>query len=578
MKHMLNLFKRYLFQKKYIAYMLITVILVVAQTYIQLVVVLGAMNRIIDEGVAKSDMNAIISSGIMMLIYTLIQICCTLGVSYFNSVISGNLVRRLRLDCYRKVLSMNMEEFEHFGASSLLSRTLSDPKAIVSLMEFLLGRVVIFPAALGCILVVTFIKNRQVFWTFLIAIVISVVVLLIFKAHAQKYYKILQNRIDHFNLSIAEKITGVRTIRAFGCEKYEEKKGIDEDDKIMDAAVKANRPLYLMTSVTMLIFNWATVIIYLISSGQIQENLLSISNIIFIFQYLSYCIMILTLIPSLVNLLPKAIVASNRVMDLLNEPSEMTVAKKPFEVKDGTIEFKNVTFGYLNGRRVLEDLNFTIPGGETLAIVGPTGSGKSTILHLILGFYDLKEGDILIDGVSIRDISQEDLAKTLSYAPQGNYIFQDTIRNNIVAFHENVEQEMIEKACRMAAFEEVVKSSEDGLETEMMQNGVNLSGGQRKRLVLSRALSKDAAVYLMDEPFAALDAVTESCVRNNIDRELKGKTKIIVSSKLSSIIHADHILVLDADHVAGFGTHKELLKNCRLYKELFDIQNGGEGT
>lgn len=563
--------------REFIPYMIGATLLVVAQTFIQMVLVLGEMENILNKGVLASDMKAIYGSSMKMILFTVVLVLCTIGISFFTSRISGILIGRLRKECYEKTLSMKPEAFDRFGSSSLLTRTVADPKSIVALVQFLISRVIILPVALCCILVITFINSRSIFWAFLISILICVAVLTVFKMFAQKYYGVFQKRIDHFSLVIAEKITGVRTIRSFGNETLEEKNGIEDDRKIMKAAVKANRPLYFMDPIALLVLNWTTVAIYLIAAGEIQRNIISVSNLIYIFQYLSFCIMVLALIPSLINLLPKAVIATNRVLDLLDDPGENDQACiDGFEEKDGTIEVRNLSFGYKNGRTVLNDVSFTVKGGETLAVVGATGSGKTTLLSLMLGLYQINDGDIRIDGVSVSKLSGKDLLHQYSYATQKDYILQDTIRNNITALHDEISEDDIWHACQSACFDEVVRGVPDGLDEMLLQNGVNLSGGQRKRLMLARAFAKKANIYLLDEPYASLDAMTAKKVRQSIEEELKNKTRIIISSKINDIMHADQILVLDAGNVVGLGKHEELLKACEIYLELYEMQRSLE--
>lgn len=566
--------------RDFIPYIIGASLLVIAQTYIQFVLLIREMKNMLEQGALVSSMTVIRQSGVKMLAYTGILVLCTIGVTYFTSKISGTMVGRLRYECYRKALAMNPEEFERFGCASVLTRTVGDPRSIVALMQFLVSRLLILPVALCCILIIMFITSRTVFWAFLISVLACVAILLLFKMRAQKHFGEFQKRIDHFNRTVAEKITGVRTIRSFSAEEYEEKNGLEDDRKIMQAAVKANRPLYFMNPLSLLVLDCTTVSIFLILGKEIQNNAIAVSNLIVVFQYLSFCIMVLALIPSLVNLLPKAIISSARVLELLESSSAgMNECGGAFSEKDGTgtVEFRDVSFEYENGRKALEHISFTLEGGKTLAVVGATGSGKTTLLSLLLGLYQIKEGDIFINGVSISNISKKEILRQCSYATQKDYILRDTIRGNITAFHDEISEEEIMHACRCACFEDVISTLPDGLDTVLLQNGVNLSGGQRKRLILARAFVRKAGIYLLDEPYASLDAITGKRVRQNIEEELKNKTVIVISSRITDIMDADRILVLDSGRIAGLGNHETLLKSCDLYKELFDMQCSLEG-
>ena len=429
------------------------------------------------------------------------------------------------------------------------------------------------PMVVICILGLIYTKSQAIFWILLCAVVCAMTLLALLEIYAKKYNSIFQRKIDKLNQLVREKITGVRSIRAFGNEEKEEQRGINHDEDLYKSALKANQPTKLMNPLTMIIFNWVMVIIYYVGSIEIKNAMCSISDLILIFQYLSYFTMALSLIPTLVNMMPKAQVSADRLIELLDYDctSEDLSKESNWDVK-GTIECKNVTFGYDKNRPVLKNISFKVNAGETLGIIGTTGSGKSTLLQIIMGFYKIDKGDILIDNHSIRDINNQTLLSLFSYSPQISYVFQDSVKNNIVSFDEHISEDRIQEACYISKFDEVVPKLAEGLATEMSQGGMNLSGGQRKRLSLARAIAKDAPIYLLDEPYAALDAITEKKVATSIKDAKGNRTKIIVSAKINSIKDANNILVLEQGEVVGFGTHEDLLKTCKEYKEIYDTQ------
>ncbi len=568
---MIKLASRYL--KHYIGYIVTAIILVAIQTYVQMVLLMGEMKKILDQGVAVKDMDFIYSTGVKMVLYTILIGALTIVISYLTAKVSGIFMSRMRKDCYIKVLRMTPEAFNYFGGSTLTTRTIDDPKAVVSLYQFLISRVIMIPMVVICILGLIYTKSQAIFWILLCAVVCAMTLLALLEIYAKKYNSIFQQKIDKLNQLVREKITGVRSIRAFGNEEKEEQRGINHDEDLYKSALKANQPTKLMNPLTMIIFNWVMVIIYYVGSIEIKNAMCSISDLILIFQYLSYFTMALSLIPTLVNMMPKAQVSADRLIELLDYDctSEDLSKESNWDVK-GTIECKNVTFGYDKNRPVLKNISFKVNAGETLGIIGTTGSGKSSLLQVIMGFYRIDKGDILIDNHSIRDINNQTLLSLFSYSPQISYVFQDSAKNNIVSFDEHISEDRIQEACYISKFDEVVPKLAEGLATEMSQGGMNLSGGQRKRLSLARAIAKDAPIYLLDEPYAALDAITEKKVATSIKDAKGNRTKIIVSAKINSIKDANNILVLEQGEVVGFGTHEELLKTCKEYKEIYDTQ------
>ncbi len=568
---MIKLASRYL--KHYIGYIVTAIILVAIQTYVQMVLLMGEMKKILDQGVAVKDMDFIYSTGVKMVLYTILIGALTIVISYLTAKVSGIFMSRMRKDCYIKVLRMTPEAFNYFGSSTLTTRTIDDPKAVVSLYQFLISRVIMIPMVVICILGLIYTKSQAIFWILLCAVVCAMTLLALLEIYAKKYNSIFQRKIDKLNQLVREKITGVRSIRAFGNEEKEEQRGINHDEDLYKSALKANQPTKLMNPLTMIIFNWVMVIIYYVGSIEIKNAMCSISDLILIFQYLSYFTMALSLIPTLVNMMPKAQVSADRLIELLDYDctSENVSKESNWDVK-GTIECKNVTFGYDKNRPVLKNISFKVNAGETLGIIGTTGSGKSSLLQVIMGFYKIDKGDILIDNHSIRDINNQTLLSLFSYSPQISYVFQDSVKNNIVSFDEHISEARIQEACYISKFDEVVPKLAEGLATEMSQGGMNLSGGQRKRLSLARAIAKDAPIYLLDEPYAALDAITEKKVANSIKDAKGNRTKIIVSAKINSIKGANNILVLEQGEVVGFGTHEDLLKTCKEYKEIYDTQ------
>lgn len=371
-----------------------------------------------------------------------------------------------------------------------------------------------------------------------------------------------------------EKISGVRAIRAFRNQKYEEEKLEAANTEAYNASIAANAKINFLAPFSLIIMNWTVVLIYFVGTEQLQMKMASISDLLLIFQYLAYFISSIAVIPVLVNLLPKVSVSCERINALLDDKEEAPLSRSRDcnGIENGKVEFNNVIFGYSGATNVITDITFTAKPGKTTAFIGTTGSGKTTIINLLMGLYRMNSGEIKIDGKSIRDYDPDYLRSRISYGTQKAMIFQDIVYNNIAAYNKACSKERVKASCDAAKFSEVLSKLPDGLNSMMAQDGMNISGGQRQRLSLARTLAKDAAIYIFDDTFSALDTKTEASVRKNIKCMLKGKTVIMVAQKISAIADADNIIVLDKGRIAGQGTHDYLLSNCDEYREIYNTQ------
>ena len=566
------------FGKKYTGMIILNVILVSIEMIIQVYFLAREMQSIIDNGVSAQDMDAIFKCGAKMVFFSLLTGVFALGAAYFSAKITAGITSDVRAACFHKVLHMTPQDFSHFGDSTLLSRTVADATQIQLLVINFMRTSLMVPIVIVILLVSVFLQNRTIFVVMAVVFAFVVAFLVIFGLRSKPYFHELQNQQDRLNLVVGEKITGARTIRSFGNQEYEEKRLEEENRKAYEMAIRANNRINFLSPVSLVAMNWTVVIIYWIGSSQLKQGLATVSGLLVIFQYVSYFATTLSVIPTLLNLIPKVLVSSGRINELLCYRAENEYSgKEKTENVAGEIEFRDVCFGYEEGSKTVSNLSFTARAGKTTAFIGATGSGKTTVMNLVMGFFKPDSGTVLLDGKAYDEIEPDERKKFFSYAPQGAGVFRDTAYRNITMYDEDISEERVKEACRASCFDEVIEKMPEGLNTVMAQGGKNISGGQRQRLSLARTVAKDAAVYIFDDTFSALDALTERKSREQINELLKGKTILMVAQKINTIRDADRILVMDHGTIVAGGTHEELLKSCEIYQEIYRTQCYLEG-
>ena len=425
-----------------------------------------------------------------------------------------------------------------------------------------------------------FLVEKQVFVAEIAAVSVSFLIMIVLIIRARKRFPLLQHRLDRLNLITKEKITGVRTIRSFGREDYEEERGKDANQSVFVADVAANRPLKYVSPAILTIMNLSMVFIYLTGAQKTADGLMKISTLLLTIQYVNSLIPSLSVLPIVFNMVPGAGTGLARIGELMDY-RETCIPDQPADGRetgsfslssDPIVSFEHVSFGYEGHKTTLADLSFEIPNGSRIGVVGATGSGKSTLLMLMCGLCRPQEGRILAGGAPLEQLKKDTRMSIFSYVPQKAMVFQDSARENILAYHDGIDEEAVRRACDAAVFTEVAGELENGLDTVMAQGGMNLSGGQRKRLSLARGLAKEAAVYLLDDPFAALDAVTARAARSNTMQLLKGKTVVMVAQRFSQVMDFDRIIMMSQGKIAAVGTHEELMAGCSEYADMFRIQ------
>ena len=568
------------YARAYLLWFMALVFLIVAQGCAQLFGLTREMKNIVDKGIQVGDMNFIIRSGGRMLVFTALVALCGAMISWLGGRISCGIRKDLMRDCYKKILSFSPQDEARFGGATLLTRCITDTENIQRLLGFILGTCLLAPVVIILMLCSLFQAERQIFIAEIAAVSISFMIMLVLIIRARKRFPLLQLRLDRLNLLTKEKITGVRTIRSFGREDHEETRGQEANQGVFEADVAANWPLKFVSPSILTIMNLSMAFIYLIGAKKSAEGLMQISTLLLTIQYVNSLIPSLSVLPIVFNMVPGAATGLSRIRELMDY-QETGIGEPPADGReagafslsfDPIVSFEHVSFGYEGHKTTLFDLSFEIPKGSRIGVVGATGSGKSTLLMLMCGLCRPQEGKILAGGVPLDQLTKDARMSVFSYVPQKAMVFHDSARENILTYHEDIDEEALRRACDAAVFTEVAHDLENGLDTVMAQGGMNLSGGQRKRLSLARGLAKDAAVYLLDDPFAALDAVTARDAKWRTMQLLKGKTVVMVAQRFSQVMDFDRIIMMSQGRIAAVGTHEELLSRCSEYADMFRIQ------
>ncbi len=566
---MISLYKK--FMGRYTFFVIATFLSTSVTYFIQICLLMPESKRIIDKGVNAQDTDVILHSGMMMVIFTVIIGILTVLTAFLSSRATAGFTCAVRKACFRKANSLSPQDFAKFGESTLLNRTMADVNNITVITINALRLWMAIPILIIIELFIIAFNNIIIFMVLSVFFILTVTFLIIFTARSRSGFEDLQKKIDKINLNMRERIVGVRHIRAFGNEELVDRKSAEGNEAAYNDAIAANRKINFLSPIAMVVMNWVVVLIYIIGTAQVKEGMASISQLLLIFQYVSYFIMSLMSIPFLISVLPKGVVSARRVNELLDfKPTKYESSQSESREKtEGKIEFRNVVFGYSGALDVIADISFTAQPGTTTAFIGTTGSGKTTIMNLMQGLYLPTFGDILIDGISIRDADEDWLRSCFSYGTQRPMIFRDSVRNNI---SKTASEERIIHACDASCFSEILEEKQEGLDFQLAQGGMNLSGGQRQRLSLARTVAREAPIYIFDDTFSALDAQTEQKARKAIGEMLRGKTVMMVAQKISTVRDADRIIVLEKGRIAGQGRHEDLLKTCEVYREIYKTQ------
>ena len=518
--------------------------------------------------------------GAIMIATTLVIIVASIAVGYIAAKLSAGVARNLRKDIFDKVQRFSEKEFKKIGASSLITRTTNDVMQVQNLI-FMFLRIVLFAVIMmvGAIIMITRTASSML-WILALGFGLILVLIIIMLLISMPKFKIFQNLIDKLNLISRETLNGIMVIRAFGTQKYEEKRFDKANFELADTMFFIDKVMAFMMPAMTIIMNLLTLLIVWVGADKIAESSLQVGNMMAAIQYTMQVMMSFLMISMLFIMFPRALVSINRISEVLNMEIDIKDPAEPKEFdknKMGYVEFKNVSFRYDDADEdILQNISFVAKPGETTAIIGSTGSGKTTILKLVPRFYDVTGGEILVNGVNIKDVNLYDLHETIAYIPQKPSLLSGTIESNLKYGKKDASMETVEKCVEIAQAKDFIEEKENKYQDLISQAGTNISGGQKQRLSIARALVKGAPIYLFDDSFSALDFKTDLNLRTALKENFKDVTKIIVAQRINTIIDAEQIIVLEEGKIVGKGTHEELMKNCKTYKEIADSQLGGE--
>lgn len=511
--------------------------------------------------------------GARMLAMAFVMAVVAILTGYIASVISAGIGRDLRERLYTKVMGFTSAEVEKFSTASLITRCTNDIQQVQMLVVMLLRMVTYAPilAIAGVIRVIQ--TGSQMSWIIVAAVIALAVCIAVLFAIAYPKFKVMQKLVDKLNLVSRELLTGVMPIRAFGRQKYEEERFAKANTELFKTQLFTNRTMTFMMPVMMLIMNGVSVLIVWVGAQGVDAGTVQVGNLTAFITYSMVIIMSFLMLSMISIMLPRAGVAADRIEEVLETPVSLVDAletrDKELEHMKGVLAFSDVSFTYPNAEApVLEHISFTAEPGKTTAIIGSTGCGKSTLMNLIPRFYDVSEGSITLDGVDIRKISQKKLRDSIGYVPQKGILFSGTIESNLKYGGSRITDADMESAAEIAQAVEFIETKEAGYQSPIAQNGSNVSGGQRQRLSIARAIAKHPQIFLFDDSFSALDYKTDAALRSALAKQTGSATVIIVAQRISTIMHADRILVMEEGRIVGMGTHRELLESCETYLEI----------
>ena len=540
------------------------------------------MSKIVDDGVLGQDMNLIIRTGLLMLLVLIGGGACGIAASAFGGIASQSFSRDLRVDVFKRVMGLSFEQTDKFTTGSLVTRLTADITAIQQMVDFML-RMLVRDSLLffgGIIMMLTL--NVRFGIIILCALPVEIIMMIIILKKANPYYSIVAKRLDSVNSVVQENVTGARVVKAYVREDTEEKRFDDANISLMESNLRVQTLMAILQPLLMIILNLSVIAVIVIGGWQVQAQAMKVGEVMAAITYLTQVLHGVMMMSMMFQTLAKASASANRLREVLETDPVIKSGSVSLSDKTvGTVSFKNVSFSYpeTKGRPVISDLTLDIKSGESVAILGATGSGKSSLVNLIPRFYDCTAGEVLVDGVNVKDCKLDELRKKVGIVLQKSELFSGTVEDNIKWGDKNATHEEVISAAQAAQADEFIQKIPAGYEGIIAEKGASLSGGQKQRLSISRAVLKNPEILILDDSTSALDLGTEAKLRAEIDRKMNGTTLIIIAQRIQSVKSCDRIAVLDHGKLCACDTHENLLKTCEVYQDIYASQvktSGGE--
>lgn len=524
------------------------------------------------EDLAERQTSYILKTGVRMLLLALLAMAASIGVTFCCARTAATTAHDLRNDVYRKVIGFSNQEFGRFSTASLITRSTNDIQQIQMLLAMGV-RILLYAPIVGLGGVLKVVQtNVSMSWIIALAVIIIMLMIGVLFLVAMPRFTKLQTLIDRLNLVTREILSGIMVTRAFSAEKHEEARFEKANKDLTKTNLFVNRCMTFMSPIMMLVMNGVSVLIVYNGSHSVDAGTMQVGDMMAFIQYSMQIIMSFLMISVMSIMIPRANVAGKRIYEVLSTESSIEEPKQPKQPKPdvcGEVEFDHVSFAYPDAdEKILEDVSFKVKKGQTAAFIGSTGSGKSTLINLVPRFYDVTEGAVRIDGVDVRDLSKEDLCARIGYVPQKGILFSGTIDSNIRYGRMEASAEEVKQAAQIAQASDFIEAKEEQYDSPIAQGGTNVSGGQKQRLSIARAIAKQPEILIFDDSFSALDYKTDVALRRALKEKIKDTTTLIVAQRISTILHADLIVVLDEGKVVGQGTHKELMESCEVYRQI----------
>ena len=533
------------------------------------------MANIVNDGIVAGNSDITLSIGLEMLAYTVATVVCAIITHFFSARVGAGFSRDLREDFYKKVISFSVTEIDKFSTASLITRTTNDISQVQQAIMLMLTMMLRAPMmGIGAV-VQAFRTAPDMTWILALGVGLIIFFSAIILSLAIPKFKIFQTLIDKITLLARENLTGLRVIRAFNKESHEQKKFGKANDELTENTIFLNKVMAFQDPLISLVFNGVTILIIWVGINHLESDLSYLGNMMAFVQYATHVLLSFLLLTMLFVILPRASVSANRLNEVFATKNKVTWRKKTEGVANvaPSVEFKKVSFAYPGAdENVLTNISFEAKAGETTAFIGSTGSGKSTLISLIPRFHEVTSGEILVDGLNVKDFASEDLMRRIGYVPQRGVLFSGNVKSNIAFGSPTATEEEIKSAAKIAQAEEFIKKLDGAFSAHIAQGGTNVSGGQKQRLSIARAVAKKPEIFIFDDSFSALDMKTDKKLREALKPETKNSVVLIVAQRINTIKDADQIIVLDEGKIVGKGDHRSLLKTCKVYREIVKSQ------